>query len=62
MIVKSLSHAIQVRGGSKDDENMKDLMRATPDIEGTGILAFRPPDLHFELGIMWNQPLRFGGK
>mgnify|MGYP007135345653 CR=1 FL=1 len=49
MIVKSLSHAIQVRGGSKDDEDMEDLMRTTPDVESTGTPAFRPPDLHFKV-------------
>lgn len=41
MVVESLGHAVKVRDGRHDDENVKDLMRAAPNVKFAGETSFR---------------------
>ena len=45
MVVERLGHAIEVSGCRKDDEDVEDLMRASPDIKHSGSGSLRPASL-----------------
>lgn len=45
MEVERLGHAVQMRSSGEKNKNMKYLMRAPPDIEGTRKLALGPAHL-----------------
>ena len=36
MVVKRLGHAVEVRPRGEQDTHVEDLVRAAPDVEGTG--------------------------
>lgn len=52
VVVKSLSHAVKVSNGCKDDENVEDLMRVSPDVKGTRCASLGPTNLFSQLVIV----------
>lgn len=45
MVVECLGHAIEVSGSRKDDKDVEDLMRASPDIKHSGGGSLGPASL-----------------
>lgn len=57
LVVKSLEQALEMRSSGQQDENVEDLVRRTPDVEGAGIEAFGYTRL-FVRQIEWIEVMR----
>lgn len=45
MVVESLGHAVEVSDGRKDNKDMKNLVRTSPNIKGTRGTSLGPANL-----------------